>query len=170
MPMCNFLFCTDPAVTYQHPTVLLLWGATWTVAAGLLTLLLAWGGISLILREHLNPRWATWRELMPRMMIATLAASTSLWWGSLLIDLNNAIISYFRTAVLSDGSYLFFWNIGLWGQLLSQRLWETVALYVALLLAMLVYGFFFILLAIQLFIRLALIDALLVLSPVGLVL
>ena len=170
MPGCAFLFCTDPAVTYAHPTVLLLWRAVWTVAVGSLTLLLAWGGLSLIMREHINPRWATWRELMPRLVIATLTASTSLWWGSLIIDLNNAIIGYFRTAVLSDGSYLLFWNIGLWGELLADQPWETLALYVALLVVMVFYAFFFLLLIIQLYIRLALIDALLVLSPVALVL
>jgi len=170
MPGCAFLFCTNPEVTYAHPTVLLLWKAVWTVAVASLTLLLAWGGLSLIMREHINPRWATWRELMPRLAIATLTASTSLWWGSLVIDLNNAIIGYFRSAVLSDGSYLLFWNIGLWSELLADQPWETLALYVALLAVMLFYGLFFLLLIIQLFIRLALIDALLVLSPVALVL
>src|SRR5690606_13176313 len=71
----------------------------WVVVASGLGVLLAWAGVTIIFREHLGSPQAGWRELVPRLLIAVVAASTSLWWASFIIDLADRISAFIAVSL-----------------------------------------------------------------------
>ena len=88
--MSDILTGTPPSLTYLHSAVQDAWAVVWVIVASGLGVLLAWAGISIIFREHLGSQ-SGWRELAPRLMLGVVAASTSLWWSSFVIDLADSI-------------------------------------------------------------------------------
>jgi hypothetical protein len=92
--MEEILTGTPPSLTYLHEAVQTAWKVVWVVVAAGLGVLLAWAGITLIFREHLGGPQSGWRELVPRLLIAVVAASTSLWWASFVIDLADRISAF----------------------------------------------------------------------------
>ena len=98
-------------------------------------------------------------------MIAVVAASTSLWWGSFIIDLGDSISRFVAV------------SLGItWGDVLRAPLQVfltaiavgSTGIAAVLALLYLVYGLFVLYLIVQFIIRLALIDLLLVLAPAAL--
>ena len=98
--MSDILTGTPPSLTYLHSAVQDAWAVVWVTVASGLGVLLAWAGISIIFREHLGSQ-SGWRELVPRLMLGVVAASTSLWWGSFVIDLADSLSRF--VAVLLGG-------------------------------------------------------------------
>ncbi|MES4793181.1 MAG: hypothetical protein C4321_09605, partial [Chloroflexota bacterium] len=56
-----------------------------------LVLVALWGGFNLIVREHVGSPYHEAMELVPRLILGALLTNTSLAWGQLTIDLNNAL-------------------------------------------------------------------------------
>src|SRR5438552_1261905 len=96
----NVVSRTPPEQSYANPTVVALWGLMRTVASAALALVALWGGFNLMAREHLGAPYHEALELLPRLALGLLLANTSLWWGSLLIDANNALCAALGDAVL----------------------------------------------------------------------
>ena len=78
--MSDILTGTPPDLTYLHPLVRQAWTVVWAVASGALVVILGWMGLSLIMQQHLGGQQAGWRELIPRLVLGLVAASSSLWW------------------------------------------------------------------------------------------
>jgi hypothetical protein len=147
----NFVTQTPPAGSYDSPTVGALWGVVRAIALAALGLLAAWSGFALLLRGHTGvPAPDLW-ERLPRLALGGLAASTSLWWGRLAIDANNALCQAIGQASLPA----------------FERANAATQGFFAVL-ATLVYLATSLLLLLQMLMRLALVDVLLVASPLAL--
>ena len=119
----------------------------------------------MIFREHLGSHDFGWRELVPRLMIAVVAASTSLWWGSFIIDLADSISRFIAVSLEVTVGDLLMAPLEVFLQAIRV---SGVGLGIAIALLYLVYAFFILYVIGQFIIRLALIDLLLVLAPVAL--
>jgi len=147
----NFISQTPPAGSYASPTVQTLWGVVRGIANAALVLVVLWGGFNLIVRDQLGTPYHDAMELFPRVVLGALLANTSLWWAQLAIDANNALCQAIGQASLPA-----------WEQAGSgtQVLVDVIATLIYLVTSLL--------LLLQMLMRLALIDVLLVASPLAL--
>ena len=147
----NFVTQTPPALSYASPSVRGLWGTVRAIANAGLVLAAAWGAFNVIVRGHLGSPYHEALDLFPRLALGALLVNTSLWWTQLAVDANNALCGAVGQAGLPA------WDrVGSVGQ---------AAVAVVVTLVYLVMG---LILLLQQLARLALVDVLLVLAPVGL--
>lgn len=147
----NFITQTPPDGSYASPTVRTLWGVVRTVANAALVLVTLWGGFNLIAREQLGSPYHDAMELVPRLVLGALLVNTSLSWGQLVIDANNALCQAIGQTSLPA------WE---WADTGSQLLIDVIAALIYLVTSLL--------LLLQMLMRLALVDVLLVAAPLGL--
>ncbi len=147
----NFITQTPPAGSYDSPTVQALWNVVRAVANAALALVALWGGLNLVAQGQLGSPYHEAMELFPRLVLGALLANTSLWWARFAIDANNALCVAIGQATLPA-----------WEQAggASQLLVDVIATLIYLVTSLL--------LLLQMLMRLALIDVLLVVSPVAL--
>jgi hypothetical protein len=136
----NFITQTPPAGTYDSQTVKTLWEAVRTVMNAGLAIVALWGGFNLIVREQIGAPYHEAMELVPRLS-----------WAQLAIDVNNALCQGIGEVALPA-----------W-----ERVDSTTQLLVDVI-AILIYLVTGLLLLLQMLMRLALIDVLLVAAPLGL--
>ena len=147
----NFITQTPPAGSYASPTVQTLWNVVRAIANAALVLVALWGGFDLIAREQVGSPYHEAMELLPRLVLGALLANTSLTWAQLAIDANNALCQAIGQASLPA------WERA---DSATQLLVEVIAILIYLVTSLL--------LLLQMLMRLALIDVLLVVSPLGL--
>ena len=92
--MSDILTGTPPDLTYANPLVREAWTVVWAVTSGALVVIVGWMGLSLIVSEHVGGRSAGWRETFPRLVLGLVAAATSLWWCSLVIDVAAGVSGF----------------------------------------------------------------------------
>jgi hypothetical protein len=148
----NFITQTPPAGSYASPTVQALWGVVRAIADAALVLIALGGGFNLIAREQLGSPYHAAMEVIPRIILGALLANTSLTWGQLAIDANNALCQAIGQATLPA------WQSA-----------DPATQVLVDLLGVLIYLVTSLLLLLQMLMRLALVDILLVISPLGLV-
>lgn len=86
---------TPAELTYERGIVRIGWSMILNVTVAIFVLIIVWIGLSQIAKGFLgNKNMADWRELVPRLVLAIIAALTSYWWCSLLIDLADGISRY----------------------------------------------------------------------------
>ena len=149
----NVISQTPPVLSYDNDAVRQLWGAMRTAANAGLAVVAAWGGLSMILNPHLRTPYHGALELGPRLLLSALLVNTSLDWGHFVIDLNNALCQALGTREIPA------WNVVM-QQGLSSLLVDLVAVLIYLLMG--------VLLLLQMLMRLALVDVLLVVAPLAL--
>ncbi len=163
--MSDILTGTPPGLTYEHELVRQAWSVVWVIASGVLAMILGWMGLTFIMGDHLGMRQAGWREMVPRLVLGLAASVSSLWWCALVIDVADAVsgfIAVFLNVTPGDllraplNTFLVSINTG------------SVGMGLLMALLFLVYGFFVLYVLVQMVLRLALIDILLVLAPVAL--
>jgi len=147
----NFITQTPPAGSYASPTVQALWGVTRAIANAALVLITLWSGFNLIARDSLGAPYHDLLEMLPRLALNALLVNTSLTWGQLAIDANNALCKAIGGATLPA------WERA---DLASQVLADLVAAVIYLVTSLL--------LLLQMLARLALVDILLVAAPIAL--
>jgi hypothetical protein len=145
----NFVTRTPAAGSYESTTVRSLWDFSRALANAGLALIVMWGGFNVIVKEHIRSPYHEAMELLPRVILAALAVNLTLELARFLIDANNA----FAGAV---------GQVGLPGY--EQAGVEQDGM--ALVFVAITYGVVALLLVFQMLMRLALIDVLIVLSPV----
>lgn len=147
----NFITQTPPAGSYNSPTVQTLWNTVRLIANAALALVALWGGFNLMFREQIGAPYHEAMELFPRLALGALLLNTSLSWGQLAIDVNNAMC-------LAVGET----QLPAWEQadLASNLIVDVLAIMIYLVASLL--------LLLQMLMRLALVDVLLVISPLGL--
>src|SRR5581483_904430 len=89
----NVITRTPPAISYASPTVQSLWNASRGIADAALVLVAVWAGLNLVMGAHLDMPYHEILELLPRLAVGAILVNTSLIWGQLAIDLNNALCS-----------------------------------------------------------------------------
>ena len=92
---------TPPELTYERGIVRIGWSAMLNVMVAFLALVIAWIGLSQVVRSFLGAQrgMADWRETIPRLILALIAALTSYWWCSLLIDVADGVSRYIAAAM-----------------------------------------------------------------------
>jgi len=145
----NFVTRTPAQGTYESPTVRSLWDFSRALVNVALAVIVMWGGFNVMVKEHTRSPYHEAMELLPRVILAALAANLTLEFARFLIDTNNA----FSSAV---------GQVGLPGYDQATPTQEGIAL----IFTALAYGMVAILLVFQMLMRLALIDMLIVLAPV----
>ena len=160
--MSDIITGTPADLTYGHLLVQEAWLAVWVVTSAALAFIIGWIGLSLITQEPLGARQAGWRELIPRLVLGVVAAAASLWWCALVIDVAHAISGFIAVTLDVTPSDLLRAPVE---TLLTAVEGGSVGLALLLALIYLIYAFFCIYLLVQMVLRLALIDLLLVLAP-----
>ena len=163
--MSDILTGTPPELTYANPLVREAWTVVWAVTSGALVVIVGWMGLSLIMSEHVGGRSAGWRETFPRLVLGLVAAATSLWWCSLVIDVAAGVSGFVAESLgVNPGNLL---RAPLKTLLIAV---ESGSVGMAQLMALLylIYGFFVLYVLVQMIVRLALIDLLLALAPIAL--
>lgn len=146
----NFISQTPPAGSYASPTVNTLWGIVRAIADGALVLIVVWGAFNLMAREHLHATYDSIMELIPRVVLGAVFANTSLLWMGLVIDANNALCSAIGGASLPA-----------WEQA------NTASQVLVNVIAILIYLVTSLFLVLQMLMRMALLDVLIVTAPLG---
>jgi hypothetical protein len=146
----NFVTQTPAAGTYESTTVRSLWDFSRAIVNVGLAVILMWGGFNVMIKEHTRSPYHEVMELLPRVILAALAANLTLEFVRFLIDANNA----FSAAV---------GQVGLPGYDAATPSQEGIAL----IFTALAYGIVAILLVFQMLMRLALINMLIVLAPIA---
>ena len=163
--MGDILTGTPDHLTYGHELVRDAWMVVWAITSGALVVILGWMGLSLIVAEHLGRQQAGWREMVPRLVLGLVAAASSLWWCALVIDVADAVSGFIAVSLrVTPGDLL---RAPL-DTFLTAVQAGSVGMAQILALLYLVYGFFVLYVLVQMVLRLALIDILLVLAPIAL--
>ena len=145
----NFVTQTPAAGSYESATVRSLWDFSRAIVNVALAAIVMWGGFNVIVKQHIRSPYHEAMELLPRVILAALAANLTLELARVLIDLNNG----FAAAV---------GQVGLPGYEQATTTQEGIApIFMAI-----TYGIVALLLVFQMLMRLALIDLLIVLAPV----
>jgi Family of unknown function (DUF6102)/TrbL/VirB6 plasmid conjugal transfer protein len=147
----NFITQTPPAGSYGSPTVQALWNVTRAIADSALVIVAMVGGFNLLARSQSHATYHDLMELLPRLALGALLANTSLTWGQLAIDANNALCNAIGQATLPAWSQA---DVG------TQLLVDVIGVLIYLVTSLL--------LLLQMLMRLALVDVLLVVSPLAL--
>jgi len=147
----NFITRTPPAGSYNSPTVHTLWGVVRGIADAALVLVALFAGFNVMAREHLGSPYHEAMEVIPRLILGALLVNTSLSWGQLAIDLNNALCQALGQTSLPAWQHA-----------------DTVTQALVNVIATLIYLVTSLLLVIQMLMRLALLDVLLITAPLGL--
>lgn len=147
----NVINTTDPNSTYSNPAVIHLWATFAGVANALLICVVVWVGYSIMVGPGLGISYLTARELLPRIVLGALAINCSGFFARTVIDFNDALCSvpaHNLTAI--------------------SALWQTSDVSFGKAVFILAFGICTILLIVQEFVRLALIDVLIITAPLGL--
>jgi hypothetical protein len=146
----NFITQTPPSLTYQNGDVRSLYETMQRIANAALAVIATVGALNTILRPHFGFRYHSLSAFVPRLLVGAILVNTALWWVQFAIDLNNAMAASVGNATPPN------WN-SLNGA--HQALTDIVL--------GLVYVIAGLLLVIQMLMRLAWIDVLLVAAPVA---
>jgi hypothetical protein len=146
----NFVTRTPAEGSYSSPTVRAMWDFSRALVNVLLAVIVMWGGFNIMVKEHTRSPYHEVMELLPRLILGALAANLTLEFARFLIDANNAL-----SAAVGQ--------VSLPGYDAATPTQEGVAL----IFTALAYGVVAILLVLQMLMRLALIDLLIILAPVA---
>ena len=163
--MSDILTGTPPDLTYAHDMVQQAWMVVWAITSGALVVILGWMGLSFIVSEHLGRQQAGWREMVPRLVLGLVAAASSLWWCALVLDVADAVSGFIAVSLNVNPGDLLRAPLNTF---LTAAQAGSVGMAQLLALLYLVYGFFVLYIIVQMVLRLALIDILLTLAPIGL--
>jgi len=152
----NILVQTPPADTYQNGVVLVFWRSLVAVADAALALIVCWAGYNSIVAHGTGGRYHEARQVIPRIALAALGINLSLLVAQTLIDLNNALCG-----VVSDPFAKILSLLALNG--------ANGVSGVAFFVLFLTFGIVGLLLVVQMVVRLAMLDVLIVTAPLGLV-
>jgi hypothetical protein len=153
----NFLTRTPEDLSYSNELVRQYATATQLLADGLLGVVVLISGYNVMLRPYMGATYAGALEFLPRLLLGGIMINTAAWWCRLAIDANNAACGVFGAPSIAD----------MVSTMLRVVLDPT---HISGLLMLLVVTVMAVLLLIQQLMRLALVDVLLILSPVAAVL
>jgi hypothetical protein len=146
----NFITQTPPAMTYRNDDIRGLYGTMRNAANAALVAIATLGALNGILRPHLGLKYHSLSEFVPRLLVGAILVNTAVWWVQFAIDVNNALAASIGNATPPN------WNtMNGTHQALTDIVLGLVYMIVGLLLL------------IQMLMRLAWIDVLLVVSPLA---
>ncbi len=148
----NLISQTPPGLSYGNDAVIALWQTMQKVANAGLGVVTVWGGVNLMIHPHIRAPYHGALELVPRVLLSGILINSSLGWGHFVIDLNNLLCQGLGSTIPA------------WDRVVKQGseagLMNLIAMLIYLLMGLLLLG--------QMLMRLALVDALLVIAPLAL--
>lgn len=153
----NVVTETPAALSYSSAAVIQLSDVMRNVGDIALAAITAIAGINVIIRPHIRAPYHGALEVLPRLIIGAALVNTSLYWGRLLIDLNNEVCR-----LIMGGSWHGLPGLDHLQQIPAEKdalLLNLIALAIYLVMGLLLTG--------QMLMRLALVDVLLVLAPIA---
>jgi hypothetical protein len=151
----NVISQTPAALSYDNQAVKDLWATMRIVSNAGLGVATVWGGVNMMIHPHIRAPYHGALELLPRLLLSGIMVNSSLDWGRFVVDLNNALCQ-----AMGNGSFPG------WGSV-QQPLSDGGSVLLNLI-AMAIYLVMGLLLTAQMLMRLALVDALLVIAPLAL--
>ena len=155
----NFITQTPPAVSFRSPHVHDLWERVRLLTNAGLAVVALGGGLNVVLHQRLGTPYHGAAEFFPRLLVGAALANTSLAWTGLAIELNNALCASIGESPLPG------WERAS-GALSGSLPWEQREATMHLLLAG-TYLLMALLLLVQMLLRLALVDVLIVVAPLA---
>ena len=155
----DILVLTPPADTYQNTVVLAFWRTVVAIADSALAIIVCWAGYNSIVGPMAGVRYHEARQILPRLALAALAVNLSLLVTQTMIDFNNALSAIVTTPFDNLVNLL----------TLNIQSGPNAAASLALILLFLAFGVVGLFLVIQMVVRLAMLDVLIVTAPLGLV-
>lgn len=149
----NVINRTPPNLSYDSDVVRQLWGTLRFIGNAALAVVAVLGGINLMIQPHLRAPYHGTLELIPRVLLGAVLVNSSLDWGRFVIDANNALCQ-----ALGPGSI----------PALKAAAQPSGGAVLLNMIAIVIYAVMGFLLFIQMLMRLALVDALLILAPLAL--
>jgi hypothetical protein len=150
----NLISQTPASLSYDSEVVGRLWHLMRGFANAALAVVTVWGGVNVMIQPHIRAPYHGALELLPRVVLSGILVNTSLYWGRFAIELNNALCQGLGQT-----------SIPAWDSLGRTEgtnvLMNLIAVAVYLVMGLLLLG--------QMLMRLALVDALLVVAPLALV-
>ena len=146
----NFITQTPPSLSYQNDDIRGLYGTMQRAANAALALIATVGALNTLMQPHFGLRYHSLSAFVPRLLVGAILVNTALWWCQFAIDVNNALAASIIDAAPPN------WN-ALNGA--HQALVDIVL--------GLVYVIVGLLLVLQMLMRLAWIDVLLVAAPLA---
>jgi hypothetical protein len=146
----NFITQTPPSLTYQNGDIRGLYDTMRAAANAALALITTVGALNSVLRPHFGFRYHALSAFVPRLLVGAILVNTAVWWVQFAIDVNNAVAASVGNATPPNWNTLNGAHQGLTDVVLG-----------------LVYVIVGLLLLIQMLLRLAWIDVLLVVSPLA---
>jgi hypothetical protein len=146
----NFITQTPRSLTYANEEIRGLHGIMQRAANAALVLIATMGALNALVRAHFGLRYHSLSEFVPRLLVGAILVNTALWWCQFAIDVNNALAAVIGDATPPN------WN-ALNG--VHQTLVDIVL--------GLVYVIVGLLLVLQMLLRLAWIDVLMVAAPLA---
>jgi hypothetical protein len=149
----NVISQTPPALSYDSEAVGRLWDVTRAIANSGLAVVTVWGGVNMMIHPQIRAPYHGALELVPRVVLSGILVNTSLYWGHFVIDVNNALCAKLGAS-----------TIPAWNSVLQPSggsgLLNLIAITIYVVMGLLLLG--------QMLMRLALLDALLVVGPLAL--
>jgi hypothetical protein len=146
----NFITQTPRSLTYANEDIRGLHAIMQRAANAALALIATMGALNALVRPHFGLRYHSLSEFVPRLLVGAILVNTALWWCQFAIDVNNALAASIGDATPPN------WN-ALNGA--HQALVDIVL--------GLVYVIVGLLLVLQMLMRLAWIDVLMVAAPLA---
>ena len=174
---------TPSSATYELGYVVYGWAIMMNLVFALFVIFIAWAGLSSVVKPLLggNPNSATWKDMVPRILLAAIAVASSFWWCRLLIDLADAVSRYVAGALhvnpgdiipvgmqLLNSEGISATEGSVYSVLVSDSNLEYSVLVMAVLAVLLLYLIMTILVLGQLILRIVMINILLIISPIAL--
>ena len=178
---------TPAHLTYGMPIVRRGWRVMLSLVSSVMLILIAYSGLSIIVGHFTGHGPGSVRELVPRFLLAVIAAATSLWWCALLVDLSDGVTKFVSAALdVRAGDVVFisknalnglFENLG--GGAFSagtglsniavgaSRQAVAVGILVVFNLLLIIYALLGLMIIAQFIIRLVMINLLTVIAPLG---
>jgi hypothetical protein len=150
----NVISQTPPALSYSNSAVTELSEKTTAIAFAALAAVIAWGGFNAMVRPHIRAPYHGALELVPRVVLSAAMIKTSLGWCGFVIDLNNELCKELGGASMPGWSVLQQHPGG------DSVLLNLIGMAIYLVMGLLLMG--------QMLMRLALVDALMVIAPLAL--
>jgi hypothetical protein len=150
----NVISQTPAALSYRNPAVVDLADRLRGYGNVLLVVITVFGGINLMIHPHIRAPYHGALELVPRVLLSGIMVNTSLGWGGFVVELNNALCRAIGAASMPGWADVQHLPGG------DSLLLNLIGMVIYLVLGMLLLG--------QMLMRLALVDALLVIAPLAL--
>jgi hypothetical protein len=154
----DILIDTPTSVTTQNAAIMALVDDMRWIANSALVLIALIGGFNLMARPHLGMSYHTVAEFLPRYLIGALGANLSLWMLGQLVDAGNLFMHFVGVAPFFTPQLT---NLPSGANVLATVFFGTIGIICYLLMELL--------LILQIFVRLALLDFLIVISPLAII-